>query len=124
MAPTRTAKKRKSRARPYTPPPDLKHTSGDGHIRTPARTAIIALKLAEQLTGNPISCDIVKQISSVTERSQSRVLRSYEVRTRHNLPDSGPDPRGRKRSLTRNETAAIADYLDDDSVLLIDRGAP
>ncbi|KAH7342929.1 hypothetical protein BKA65DRAFT_538110 [Rhexocercosporidium sp. MPI-PUGE-AT-0058] len=38
-------------------------------------------------------------------------------------PDSGPDPRGRKRALTRNDTAIIADYLDDDKEPLNDRGA-
>jgi hypothetical protein len=40
------------------------------------------------------------------------------------VPDSGPDPRGAKRAITRLETAAIAAYVDGESVPLNDRGAP
>jgi hypothetical protein len=40
------------------------------------------------------------------------------------VPDSGPDTRGRKRALTRNNTRAIYSYLIDESVSQEDRGAP
>ena len=100
MLPNRTQKKRKSRARPYTPPSEFQHTNKKGHIKTPARFAIIGFKLLEQLTGNPISCELVQKVTSVASRSQSRVISSHEARTCHNIPDSGPDPRERKKALT------------------------
>jgi hypothetical protein len=108
----------------YTPPPDLAY-SGEGHIDTPARTAIIVCRLLEPLIDTPIPCDIVEQVSGVCARSQGQTLESHSPRKLHNRPDHGPDPRGRKRGLTRDDTTAIANYLDDDKhVSLEDRGAP
>ena len=91
-------------------PPDLAY-SGEGHTETPARAGLIALKLAEQLTGNPIPCEMKNQITGITLRSQSRVLSSHSPRRLHNIPDSGPEPRGH---VTGN-TAAIATYVDNPS---------
>jgi hypothetical protein len=47
-----------------------------------------------------------------------------QPRTLYNRPDSGLDPYGRNRAITRQETAAISDYLDDPLVPLDDRGKP
>ena len=66
----------------------------------------------------------MRKVTGVAERVQTRILASKQVRTRHNQPDSGPDPRGRKRGLTRTETAAISDYLDDSTTSLDDKGKP
>ena len=68
--------------------------------------------------------EVVQEVTGVAPRVQTRILASKQPRTRHNQPDSGPDPRGQKRAITRSETAAIAAYTDDASVPLDDRGAP
>lgn len=113
---------RKSVARHYTPPIEL--SQSDGHVKTPQRAAVIAAKAFAQELGIPIHKSLVRKVTGVAERVQTRILASKQVRTRHNVPDSGPDPRGAKRAITRLETAAIAAYADDESVPLDDRGAP
>lgn len=113
---------RKSVARHYTPPPEL--SLAEGQAKTPQRAAIIAAKAFAQELGIPIPKSIVRKVTGVSERCQTRILASHQVRTRHNWTDSGPDPRGGTRSITRSETAAIAAYVDDESVSLDDRGAP
>ncbi len=72
----------------------------------------------------PIPQSLVYEVIGVGEREQRRILESRQVRTRHNIPDSGPDPRRRKRALTREDTRTIRDYLCDKNVLQEDRGAP
>lgn len=119
MAPKRV---RPSVARPITPPMEL--SQSNGHAKTPQRSAVFAIKLAAQELKIHIKQELVQKVTGVTPRSQRRILASKQPRTRHNEPDSGPDPRGVKRSLTRSDTAAIAAYADDESVPLDDRGAP
>jgi hypothetical protein len=111
---------RKSVARHYTPPTEL--SQSDGQAKTPQRAAVIAAKAFAQELGIPIPQSLVRKVTGVAERIQTRILASKQVRTRHNWPDSGPDPRGKKRAITRSETAAIASYLDDDDVPLDDKG--
>jgi hypothetical protein len=118
MARTR---ERKSVARQYKPPRDL--AQSDGQAKNPQRAAIIAAKAFTQELGIPIQ-SLVRKVTGVAERVQTRILASKEIRTRHNVVDKGPDPRGRKRCITRSETAVIASYCDDESVPLRDRGAP
>jgi hypothetical protein len=113
---------RKSVARHYTPPREL--SQSDGQAKTPQRAAVIAAKAFAQELGIPIPKSLVRKVTGVAERVQTRILASKEVRTRHNIVDSGPDPRRRKRCLLWSETAAIADYLDDESVPLDNRGGP
>ena len=113
---------RKTRARLYTPPPDV--SQYDGHPKTPQRAGVLFAKLFSQELGIPIPRSIVRKITGVPERNQTRILSSKQIRTFHNRPDTGPDPRGPKRVLKRSDTAAIASYLDDDTVTLDDRGAP
>jgi hypothetical protein len=113
---------RKSRARYYTPPPDL--SSYEGQVKTPQRCGVLFAKLYSQELGIPIPTSLVRKVTGVPRRNQSRILASKEPRTLHNKPDLGPDPRGRKRALTRSETSAISDYLDDPSTSFNDKGAP
>ena len=113
---------RKSVARHFTPPIEL--SQSNGHATTPQRSAVLAAKAFAQELGIPIPQSLVQKVTGVQPRAQTRILASKQVRTLHHQPDSGPDPRGKKRALTRSETAAIALYADDASVPLDDRGAP
>ena len=119
MAPIRT---RRSRARHFTPPCEL--SCSDGQIKTPQRCAILTAKLLAQELNIQIPQPLLYSLTGVPPRNQSRILASKQVRTLHNQVDKGPDPRGRKRSITRSETAAIADYLNDDSIPLDNKGKP
>jgi hypothetical protein len=85
---------------------------------------VIAAKAFAQELGVPIPKSLVRKVTGVAKRVQTRILVSKQLRTRYNIPDSGPDPRGQKRAITRSEAAAIAAYVDDESVPLEDRGAP
>ena len=114
---------RKSRARPYTPPPSIISKQGQ-HITSPQRSIIIGAKVISQRIGIKIPQDILREVTNIPERDQSRIIASKEVRTRHNIPDSGPDPRGRRRVIIRSETRAVSDYLCDKDIPLEERGAP
>jgi hypothetical protein len=111
------------RKKDYTPPPDLKF-DGNGQAQTPSRTAVIVCKLIEQATGHHISQELVQEISGLPPRSQTRTLASHSPRKRHNVPDAGPDPRGRHRGLTRADTAAISNYCEDPSTTIREKGQP
>jgi hypothetical protein len=115
---------RKSRARHFTPPPDLLHLDERTHPKTPSRCGVLWAKAFSQELGIPIPQSLVRKVTGVAERVQPRILASKQVRTRHNQPNSGPDPRGRKRALTRTETAAISSYLDDSTTSLNNKGKP
>jgi hypothetical protein len=95
MAPIRT---HRSRARYFTPPCEL--TYSDGQIKTLQRCGVLYAKLYSQELGIPIKASLVRKVTGVAERIQSSILSSKETRTRHNQEDKGPDPRGRKRSIT------------------------
>ena len=120
MPPIRT---RKSVARHFTPPIDLFHHSGE-QVKTPQRCGVLYAKAFAQELGISIPTSIVRKITGVPRRIQSRILLEKEPRTLHNQIDKGPDPRGRKKALTRADTAAIAAYLSDSDVDLDDRGKP
>jgi hypothetical protein len=115
---------RRPRARHFTPPPDLLHTSDHSHPKTPSRCGVLWAKAFAQKLGITIPQETVREVTGIAPRVQTRILASNQVRTLHNQPDSGPDPRGRKRGITRTETAAIALYLDDENVLLNNKGKP
>jgi hypothetical protein len=74
--------------------------------------------------GITIKQDVIHKLTGIPLSSQTRILASKQVRTLYNLPDSGPDPRGRKRAITQQETTAIADYVNNRTVPLDNRGAP
>ncbi|PQE09266.1 hmg box protein [Rutstroemia sp. NJR-2017a BBW] len=111
---------RRSRARCRTPPPDL---IAEKQPRTPQRAGVFWVYQYAQALGITIDRATIRQVTGISERSQSDILHSNRARTCHNQEDGGPDPRGRKRTLTRSDTAAIADYLDDSTTLLDAKGA-
>jgi hypothetical protein len=113
---------RKSRARYFTPPLEL--TCSDGQIKTPQHSAILTAKLLAQELNIQIPQPLLYDLISVPPRNQSRILVSKQVRILYNQVDKGPDLQGRKRLIIQSETAAIANYLDDDSVLLDDKSKP
>jgi hypothetical protein len=113
---------RKSCARHFTPPSDL--SLFEGQAKTPQRCGVLFAKLYSQELGIPIPQSLVRKVTGIAERNQSRILASKQPRTLYNQPDSGPDPRGRKRCFTRSDTSTIADYLDDSTTSLDDKGAP
>jgi hypothetical protein len=115
-------KPRTGRGRHLTPPPDL--SISQGQAKTPQRCGVLYAKLYSQEMGISIPQSIIRKVTGVPERNQSRILASKQPRTCHNQPDSGPDPRGRKRAFTRLDTSAISDYLDDYTVSLDDKGLP
>jgi hypothetical protein len=119
MSPIRS---RRSRARHFTPPIELSFS--EGQIKTPQRCVVLAAKAIAQELRIPIPQELIKKVSGVAPRIQSRILASKQVRTLHNQPDSGPDLRGRKRAISRADSSAIADYLDDSTVPLDDKGKP
>jgi hypothetical protein len=114
---------RKSRARYFTPPPSLIQPLGK-HPETPSRCGVLFARLYEQELSITIPSAIVRKVTGITQRGQTRILSSKQPRTRHNYPDTGPDPRGRRRALKRSDTAVIADYLDNETVPLDNRGTP
>ena len=122
MARLRSRKAQKALIRHYIPPPDL--AQYNRQAKTPQRSAIFAIQALARKKGISVTREDIYDITGVATRKQSRILKSKQLCTRHNHPDSGPDPRGRKRSLKRSETAVIADYLNDESIPLDDRGAP
>jgi hypothetical protein len=115
---------RKSRARHFTPPPDLLHAGQLSHPKTPSRCSVLWAKAFAQKLGITISQETVHEVTGIAPHVQTRILASKQPRTLHNQPDSGPDPRGRKRGITRSETAAIALHLDDTNISLDDKGKP
>jgi len=93
-------KTRKSRARHFTPPADLIHAADGSHPKTPSRCGVFYARAYERELGISIPQSLIRKVTGIAERVQTRILASGQVRTRHNQPDSGPDPRGKKRALT------------------------
>jgi DDE superfamily endonuclease len=126
MPPVRTGR----RGWRYTsPPPELQpHNEAGIPWDTPHRSAVFTAHLIAEgqgfKPGDSKTEEQVHEAFGVPPRSQRRILATGEVRTFHNRPDSGPDPRGRPRAFTHTETAAIASYLDDPTTSLDDKGAP
>ena len=124
MADNRSQKQRAGRARHFTPRLDLTHTQGQGHIKTPSRSIILAARALAQELNIRIPREVVQKVSGVFFLDQAKILQQKQPRTRHNWPDASPDPRGRKRGLTRSNTRAIYDFVTDPLVSQSDRGAP
>jgi hypothetical protein len=93
-------------------------------LRTSQRCAILTAKLLAQELNIQILQPLLHDLVGVPTRNPSQILALKQLRTLHNQVDKGPDPRGRKRALTRSDTAAIADYLDDSHTSLDKKGAP
>jgi hypothetical protein len=113
-------KVRKSVARPYTPPREL--FTEAGHLTTPQRCGVLWGKLFSQHLGFTIDQETIAAITRVPPRSQTRILALKQPRTLYKREDLGLDPRGRKRAITRSETAAITSYLEDPTITLDNKG--
>ena len=81
---------------------------------------MLAIKLLAQELKIQVPQEVVQEVTRVVLHVQTRILASKQPRTRHNQPDSSPDPRGQKRAITQSETAAIVAYTDDAFVSLDD----
>jgi hypothetical protein len=115
---------RKSRARHFTPPLDLRYIQKLKHPCTPSCCGVLWAKVFSQELGITIDSKVIHKVTGVPLCTQTRILVSKQARTLYNIPDSGPDPHGRQRALIWQDTSAITDYLDDDTVPLDDRGKP
>ena len=91
-------------------------------MKTPQQTAIIAARLISQELEIPIPSSLLEKITGIKPATQSRILRSHELHTLHNVEDKGPDPRGRPLAFTKQETSAVADYIKDSEVSAKDKG--
>ena len=114
---------RKSEAKHYTPPPELS-APPNGHLTTPHRCGVLFAKAFSQELGFSIPQSIVEKVTGIKPVTQTRILRSRQIRTLHNIPNSGPDPRGRKSAFTTQETTTIADYLQHSQTSLSDKSKP
>jgi hypothetical protein len=113
----------KSRARPITPPSSLLKVQG--HAETPQKSAIFAIKYFCQIRGivAPTTAEL-QLITGVAPRNQLNIVRTNDCRTRHNQVTKGPDPRGRKRTVSEVATAQVVDYLTDPSKSLKEKSQP
>ena len=105
----------RSRARYFTPPPELRYTDPKKHIETPTRAAVLATKMISQQLGISIPQKTVEDAFGVSPRSQRRILSSKQPRRLKNRPDS-LDLRGSKRSFWCSDSDAIGRDLDDPTV--------
>ena len=112
----------KRQTRHFTPPPALQ--SSEGQVKTPQRSGVLYAKLFAQELGIKIPSSVIRKVTGVAEHIQSRILALKEPRTLHNQPNPGPDPRGRKRAILRSDSAAISDYLSNDSTPFDDKSKP
>jgi len=80
MPPIRT---RRSVAHHFTPPIDLFHQSGE-QVKTPHRCGVLYAKAFAQELGVKIPTSIVRKITGVPRRIQSRILVEKEPRTLYN----------------------------------------
>ena len=92
------------RKKHYTPPPTL--FSDSKVLETSQRACIIFAKALEQELSVPIPPALLTKLTGASSRSQSRIAASKEIRTLHNGPDNGPDPRGRPAAFIRSDTRA------------------
>ncbi|XTI87222.1 hypothetical protein V2W45_1519907 [Cenococcum geophilum] len=84
-------KYRKSRAKHFTPPLEMVHKAGENrHLDTPSRASVFATKS----------------------------LTSTQIREITGVPEQGPETRGRKGGITKDDTAAIANVAEDAGVKL------
>ena len=62
---------RKSRARHFTPPPDLLHAGEHLHPKTPSRCGVLWAKAFAQKLGITISQETVREVTGIAPRIQT-----------------------------------------------------
>ncbi|TVY89446.1 hypothetical protein LAWI1_G004083, partial [Lachnellula willkommii] len=112
-----------------TPPLELQpKIPGNQPYRTPHRSTVFACHLMAEACGSqPGSKDTkeaIHKVFKIAPSSQEKILGSGEVRSLHNQPDLGPDPRGRPKAIPSQDTSAIGDFLDDPNLPLDRRSQP
>jgi hypothetical protein len=116
-------KKRPSRAKHVTPPQAL--SNAPGHHTTPQRAGVFLCREIAWLKGITIPQEEVRDITGVSPRRQSEVLKSGEVRRlNHALEPQEPDPRAPLRCVSHEQTQAIYNYLTDESIPIRLRSKP
>lgn len=85
----------------------------NSHVPTLVRAGILGARYLARRTGQNVTNQTLSTIFGVTLRTTERIVTSKQVHTRHNIPDSGPEPRGPTRDITRQETATVGSYLDN-----------
>lgn len=115
-------RQRKSNRKHFTPPKAI--YSSAKHHETPQRSSLFAAKATAQFLDKPIDATALHTITGIPPRSQTRILRSGEVRRLHNQEDLGPDPRGPNRVVTREITRAVGEFVRDPNVPVEDKSAP
>jgi hypothetical protein len=81
------------------------------HDHTPQKAAVLGTIHYLQDHHIPISKKEIFHYFNVPKRTGFRWVKENEPRRLHNHPDSGLDPRGRKRKLTREDLQAMEDIL-------------
>lgn len=80
------------------------------------------------MEGMVISWETKQKLTGISRQSQTAVLNSNSgsIRSLYNIPDNGPDPRGRARAFTRDMSGSLGEYIDlpEENVSLEDRSAP
>ena len=96
--------------------------SGKSHPSTPSRAVIFAARYFKQELGVQIKQEELAKLTGISARAQRRILASNHVRSFHN--QSEVDIRGVKRQFTRQDSTAVADYLDDPDTSIKEKEAP
>lgn len=101
------------RLRCKTPPQELMFAAKNSHLRTPCRSAVLAVVYFCQQNDIRINAKDLKETFGYAERSIKRILETNQARTFHNIVDNGPDPRGPNPVFTKAELSKCGDYLDN-----------
>jgi hypothetical protein len=99
-------------SRPSTPEAQIEPITAQKHKDTPYRNAIIAVQQFCIHFDQPCTYEMLREVFHIPEWTAKRIVKSGQSRRFHNIPDSGPDIRGRPRFLTRDDLAAIEDLID------------
>ena len=95
----------------FSIPSSFEPTESLKHDHTPKKAAILgAVCYLEKNHIHRLKRDVFRHFD-VSERTGFRWTTKNEPRRLHNRPDSGPDPRGRKRKLTRDDLRKMEDFL-------------
>ena len=95
----------------FRPPPSFETTKLLKHDHTPQRAAVLGT-LSYLRDYHIYTCKKdVFHYFNIPKRTGYRLLIKNESHRLHNHPKSGPDPRGRKRKLTREDLQKIEDIL-------------
>jgi hypothetical protein len=70
---------RRHRSRHFTPPPDIAHQEKLKHPKTPSRCGVWYAKLFAQELGITVDAKVIRKVTGVPPRGQTRSLASKQV---------------------------------------------